>query len=120
MALNTFAQTLDTADVPTQRPVLEQLQDAVIETVLAVKELQRLRVTVIAGAGAATPIALAGIATTDTIVAALLFKDPATIASTAAVAALTASIPSAGNVQFVQATNAEAGDRVVVCWFDKI
>jgi hypothetical protein len=119
MALNTFAQTLDTADVPTQRPVLEQLQDAVIETVVAVKELQRLRVDVVTGAGAATPIALAGIVTTDTILVALLFKDPAASA-TASVVKLTPSIPSAGNVQFVEATNAAAGDRVVIAWWDKI
>jgi hypothetical protein len=48
----------------------------------------------------------------------LLVKDPAA-ASTGAVVALTASIPSAGNVQFVEATNAAAGDRVVVLWYDK-
>lgn len=119
MALNTFAQTLDTADVPTQRPVLEQLQDAVIETVVAVKELQRLKIDVVTGAGAATPIALAAITTSDTIVAALLFKDPAA-STTASVVKLTPSIPSNGNVQFAEATNAAAGDRVVVVWFDKI
>ena len=72
---------------------------------------------VLTGAGAATPIALAAISTDDTIVAAFLAKDPA--ATGAALAPLTPSIPSNGNVQFVEATNASANDRVLVIWFDK-
>jgi hypothetical protein len=119
VALNTFAQTLDTGDVPTQRPVQEVMQDALIETIVAVKELQRLKVDVLTGAGAATPIALAAIATSDTILVALLFKDPAA-STTASIVKLTPSIPSAGNVQFVEATNAAAGDRIMVAWYDKI
>lgn len=119
MALNTISQALDTTDVPTQRPVQEEEQDALIQTVAAVQELQRLKVDVLTGANAATPIALTGIATADTILAALLFKDPAA-STTASVVKLTPSIPSAGNVQFVEATNAAAGDRVVVWWYDKV
>lgn len=82
------------------------------------EELQGLKVAVLAGAGAATPIALAGIGLDDTILAGLLFKDPGSAAAPAVVK-LTPSIPSAGNVQFVEATNASANDRVVVLWFDK-
>jgi hypothetical protein len=119
VALNAISQALNTADPASQRPAQEAIQDAVIQAVAAVQELQRLKVNVLAGAGAATPIALAGIATTDTILAALLFKDPAA-STTASVVALTASIPSAANVQFVEATNAAAGDRVVVLWYDKV
>jgi hypothetical protein len=99
-------------------PQQQAVQDSVVQLLAAAGELQRLRLSVVTGAAAATPIALAGIATADVIIGALLFKDPAA-ATTASVVALTASIPSAGNVQFVEATNAAAGDRVVVAWFDK-
>lgn len=118
MALNAISQALDTADIPSQRPTQEQEQDALIQAIAAVKELQRLKVDVLTGAGAATPIALAAIVTTDTILAALLIKDPGA-STTASVVKLTPSIPSAGNVQFVEATNAAAGDRVIVAWYDK-
>lgn len=84
----------------------------------ALKELQGLSCNVLAGAAANTPIALAGIGVDDTVLVALLYKDPGA-ASTVAVVKLTPSIPSAGNVQFVEATNAAANDRVVVWWFNK-
>lgn len=118
MALNAITEVLDTADQPSQKPVQEVMQDALIDTIAAVQELQRLKVDVVAGAGAATPIALAAITTSDTILAALLFKDPAAT-TTASVTKLTPSIPSNGNVQFAEATNAASGDRVVVAWYDK-
>lgn len=118
MALNAITQALADADLPSQLPVQEQEQTALLQVIAAVQELQRLKVDVVAGANAATPIALAGIATVDTILVALLIKDPAA-ATTAAVVKLTPSIPSAGNVQFVEATNAAAGDRVIVAWYDK-
>lgn len=111
--------TLATTEPPSRLPQQQAIQDAVVQMLAVAGELQRLRVTVVAGASAATPVALVGIAVADTIVAAILIKDPATIASTAAVVALTPSIPSAGNVQFVEATNADAGDRIIVIWFDK-
>lgn len=118
MALNAIAQELDDADVPSQLPVQEEEQSALLQVIAAVGELQRLRVDVVAGAAAATPIALAGIAVTDTILVALLVKDPGA-ATTASVVKLTPSIPSAGNVQFVEQTNVAAGDRVIVAWYDK-
>lgn len=118
MALNQITQALDDTDVPSQLPVQEEEQSALLQVVAAVGELQRLRVDVVAGAGAATPIALAGIAVQDTVLVALLVKDPGA-ASGASVVKLTPSIPSAGNVQFVEATNAAAGDRVIVAWYDK-
>lgn len=119
MALNAIVQAVNNNEPATRKSAQEAMQSAIIETVAAVQELQRLRVDVVAGADAATPIALAGIATTDTVLVALLIKDPAA-ATTASVVKLTPSIPSAGNVQFVQATNAAAGDRVIVAWFDKV
>lgn len=89
------------------------------------EELQGLKCNVLAGAAAETNIALAGIGIDDTILAALLYRDPAS-AATAAVVKLTPSangagggIPIAGNVRFVEATNASANDRIVVWWFDK-
>lgn len=88
------------------------------DLIQALGELQGLQVSVLTGANAATPIALAGITTTDTILAAILVKDPGA-ATTASVVKLTPSIPSNGNVQFAEATNGAAGDRVVVLWFDK-
>lgn len=84
----------------------------------ALKELQGLKVEVLVGAGAATPIAVAGLGADDTILGAFLLKNPGA-ASTAASVKLTPAIPSAGNVQFVEATNADANDRVVLFWFDK-
>lgn len=118
MALNQIVQALDTNDIPTQRPVEEAEQDALIQAIAAVQELQRLKVDVVVGAGAATPIALAAITTVDTVLVALLIKDPGAT-TTASVVKLTPSIPSNGNVQFVEATNAAAGDRVIVAWYDK-
>lgn len=119
MTLNTIPQALDTTDPASQRGAQEAMQDALIQTKAAVLELQRLKVDVVTGAGAATPIALAGIVTTDTILVALLIKDPGA-STTASVVKLTPSIPSGGNVQFVEATNAAAGDRVIVAWYDKV
>lgn len=119
MALTGISQTLDLGAPASQRPAQEDVRAALGQVMAAAVELQRLRFSVVAGANAATPIALAPIAAADTIVAALLIKDPATALTTASVVALTPSIPSAGNVQFVEATNTDAGDRVVVVWFDK-
>jgi hypothetical protein len=92
---------------------LEQLRDAVAE-------LQRLKISVVAGAGAATPIAVAGIVTTDTLVAVHRHVDPGA-ATTAAVVDHTtgATIPSDGNIQLTGASNVNAGDRLVVYWYDK-
>lgn len=84
----------------------------------ALNELQGLSLSVVAGAGAATPIAVAGLGADDTILGAVLLKNPAA-ASTAAATKLTPSIPSAGNVQFVEATNADANDRVLILWWNK-
>jgi hypothetical protein len=118
VALNQITQALDDTDIPSQLPVEEEEQSALLQAIAAVQELQRLKVDVVAGAAAATPIALAGITTQDTVLAALLIKDPGA-ASAASVVKLTPSLPSNGNVQFVEATNAAAGDRVIVAWYDK-
>jgi hypothetical protein len=107
--------TLNT--VPSTRAGSRPSQEGVAA---AVSELQRLKITVVAGAGANTNIAVAGIATTDTLLAVHRHIDPAAT-STAAVVDHTAqaSITSAGNVQVSVATNTNAGDRLVIYWYDK-
>lgn len=95
------------------------------QLVAAVKELQRLKVSVVAGAAADTNIAIAGIATVDTILAVLRFDiaaDTGTDATGNKVADLTdltaeAAITSAGNIQL--ADTATTGDKLLVLWFDK-
>lgn len=94
------------------------------ELAQALKELQGLSFSVIAGGGAAADLAVAGLGADDTIVAGLLVKDPS-VATQASVVKLTPSaltnpgIPSAGNARFVEATNVTAGDRVIVVWLNK-
>lgn len=84
--------------------------DEATDIISAITELQGLRFSVVTGAGAATPIALTGILTTDTIVAAIM--------SAAGVLSnrVDFSIPSNGNVQFAGATS---GNTVLVVWFNK-
>jgi hypothetical protein len=86
----------------------------------AVAELQRMRVTVVAGAGANTNIAVAGIVMADTLLSVLRHIDSGA-ATTASVVDHTAqaAITSDGNIQVTVATNINAGDRLVVTWFDK-
>lgn len=118
MALNALTTAVDALTAASQRPVQESDQQALTEVIAAVAELQRLKLDVVTGAAGATPITLAAITTQDTILGAVLIKDPGAT-TTASVVKLTPSIPSNGNVQFVEATNAAAGDRVIVLWYDK-
>lgn len=73
---------------------------------------------VVAGAGANTNIAIAGIKTSDQIVSVLRFLDPG-VTTTAAVVDHTAqaSITSDGNLQVTVATNTNANDRLVVTYW---
>lgn len=89
-----------------------------LEAVLG--ELQRLKTVVVAGANANTNIAIAGIVTSDTLQSVLRHVDPGA-ATTAAVVDHTAqaSITSNGNIQVTVATNTNAGDRLVVTYWDK-
>lgn len=84
--------------------------DEATDLISAIIELQGTKFTVVTGAGAATPIALAGILTTDTILAAIMFA--AGVPSNR----VDFSIPSNGNVQFVGATT---GNTVLVIWANK-
>jgi hypothetical protein len=76
-----------------------------------IKELQGLTTKVLTGAAANTNIAVAGIATEDTIQSAILFTAgvPSDITANAA-------ITSAGNVQFTSDTS---GKQVVLTYFNK-
>ena len=83
-------------------------------------ELQGLTVSTAAGVGANTNIAVSGIATEDTLIAVLVFKDPAAATQAAIVnETATSSITSAGNIQSTNATNVAANDRLVIIWFNK-
>lgn len=82
------------------------------------QELQGLKMEVLVGAGAGANIAVPAITAVDTILGAVLIKDPGA-AATAAVTKLTPNAPTAGNVSFVEATNAAAGDRILMFWYDK-
>lgn len=82
-----------------------------------IAELQGLKITSVAGAGTATNIAVAGIATEDTLVAVIHFQTttytPGTILNLVAEAAIT----SAGNIQL--SSTSTSGGRLLVVWFDK-
>lgn len=83
-------------------------------------ELQGLTVSTAAGVAANTNIAVSGIATEDTLIAVLVFKNPAATTTAAIVnETATSSITSAGNIQSTNATNADANDRLVIIWFNK-
>lgn len=84
--------------------------DEATDLITAITELQGLKVDVVAGAGAATPIALAGILTTDTILAVLMF------AAGVPTKRVDFSIPSNGNIQIAGATT---GNVLVVLWWNK-
>lgn len=107
--------TLNT--VPTTRAGSRPSQEGVAA---AVSELQRLKCTVVAGANANTDITVTGITTSDTLLAVHRHVDPAA-STTAAVVDHTsvASITAAGKIQCTNATNTNAGDRLVVWWYDK-
>lgn len=108
--------TVDLVDA--QRPSDDDL-------VAAIKELQRLSFSVVAGNTATTNIAVTGIATEDTIVAVLradVAADTGTSATGNKVQALSAvtseaSITSAGNIQL--STTDTTGDTLIVVWFNK-
>lgn len=76
-----------------------------------IKELQGLTTVVVAGAGANTNIAIAGIKTTDTIQSCLEFA-----AGVPANRTSVTSITSAGNIQLTASTT---GSTLVVTYFKK-
>lgn len=103
--------TIDSVDAASQRDVQEEMRSAIYE-------LQRLKFTVVAGAGAATNIAVAGIATEDTLVAVIRLDRDATAANINMSNLIAeASITSAGNIQ--NSTTVTTGDALMVVWFDK-
>lgn len=88
----------------------------------AVRELQGLRVDVLAGAAAETNIALAAIETRDVIVSAVLHRagaNPQAVKLTPSANGAGGGIPVNGSVRFVEASNADANDRIVLTWFKK-
>lgn len=74
---------------------------------------------VVAGAGANTNIAVAGIKTSDVLVAVVELAGPGEAAGQAAATDRTAtsSITSDGNIQCTAATNTSADRRLLVQWF---
>lgn len=93
----------------TQRPTLEALA-------AAVRELQRQRVAVVAGAAAATNIAVTGIATDDVVRSALYF--PITGGNVTSARDITAEIEisSAGNIRV--RTTVTTGGVIVLTYID--
>ena len=80
------------------------------------QELQGLRISVATGAAANTNIAVAGIATDDTLLSVVQFTRGAVTAITMSDVTSTASITSAGNIQL---SAASTGHKLIVVWFDK-
>ena|ERR1044072_8472824 len=81
------------------------------------KELQGLKINVVAGAGANTNIAVTGIVTTDTLLAVLQFEpDDGTSSTMITNRTGTTSITSAGNIQCTVST---ASKQLLVVWYDK-
>jgi hypothetical protein len=74
----------------------------------AVKEVQRLRQTTVAGDDVETDIPVAGIATADVLVSVINLADGTVVAD--------AAITSAGNIQ--SAGTDTTGDRLLVTYFD--
>lgn len=103
-------------DPSSQRGAQEAARDAV-------KELQSLTFKVVAGAAAATNIAVAGLDTDDVIVAVLQFNvaaDSGTSATGNKIDDLVdlsaeASVPTAGNLQL--STTVTTGDKLLVVFF---
>lgn len=100
-----MALTVIPAAPASQKPT----QEAVVA---AVKEVQRLKQVVVAGAGANTNIAIAGIALADVLVGVveLVPATPALVSRTA-----TTTITSAGNIQCSVST---VGSQLIVTYFD--
>lgn len=86
------------------------------EIAAAIRELQGLRFTLVAGAAAATNIAVAGIAVADTLVSVLRFDVDTTLRDITDVTS-EAAIRSAGNIQLT--TTVTTGDKLLVIWIDK-
>jgi hypothetical protein len=87
--------------------------DSVVQLARALAELQGLKVSVAAGAGANTNIAVAGIATEDTV-AAVVQQDTTTMAIEAHAGVVT--VFSAGNIRSTVST---VGKTLVVVWYNK-
>lgn len=85
------------------------------------RELQGIKTAVVAGAAANTDIAVAGIATEDTIIAVTEHAAPEEAAGIAAAFDRTAqtTIPSNGNIRVSVATNTNAQRRLHVLYFDR-
>lgn len=86
------------------------------------RELQGLKFTVVAGAGANTDIAVAGLGADDTLKAVIEVVDPGSAATTPVLVDRTSTtvIQSAGNIRSTAATNSTgAGARLLVVWHDK-
>lgn len=80
-------------------------------------ELQGLKFAVVTGANANTDITVTGIATEDTIVAAIgIDGDNATLANTVTDRKAATSITAANTIQCTASTAAE---RLIIVWFDK-
>jgi hypothetical protein len=79
----------------------------------------RLRVSVAAGAGANTNIAISGITTSDVLVSVLEIQPPTASSGNTIKADQTANtvIPSAGNIRISQDTS---GNQVLVLWWDVV
>lgn len=86
-----------------------------------VQLFQAVKTKVVAGAGANTDIAVAGIATEDTLLEVIEFTGPGEAGGQVSVNDRTAqaTIQSAGNIRVSVATNTSADRRLVVRYFDK-
>lgn len=87
-----------------------------------IKQLfQAIKTVVVAGAAANTDIAVAGIATEDTLLEVIELTGPGEAAGQAAANNRTAqaTIQSAGNIRVSVATNTSADRRLLVRFFDK-
>lgn len=80
-------------------------------------ELQGLSVNVVAGAAINTNIAIAGIATADTLLAVIQFDISTGTVVDVIDRKSEASITSAGNIQLT--TTNTTGDKLLVAWFNK-
>lgn len=80
-------------------------------------EIQGLKITVVAGAGATTNIAVTGIATVDTLLSVLQLVGAGSDVTDIADRTGEASITSAGNIQL--SSTDTSGSKLIVVWYDK-
>ena len=111
MAFEDLGNVRDALDLQSQKDKSPNLHSAL-------RELQGLKINVVAGAEVNTNIAIAGIGTEDTLVSVLEIQPPTASSGNTVASDRTAvtAITSAGNIQCTEITT---GNQLLVIWYNK-